>query len=55
MPTDLRQYWNHNTHYYRRILRAVPCGTRSALDVGTGDGLLARDLHEKVPEVTRAR
>jgi ubiquinone/menaquinone biosynthesis C-methylase UbiE len=44
--------WNHNLHYHRLILDAVPSGARTALDVGTGDGLLARDLHRIVPEVT---
>ncbi len=33
--------WNHNIHYYRLILDAVPTGARSALDVGCGNGLLA--------------
>nr|WP_221247411.1 class I SAM-dependent methyltransferase [Gordonia humi] len=31
---------------------AVPAGARSALDVGTGDGLLAGELAQRVPEVT---
>nr|WP_300142588.1 class I SAM-dependent methyltransferase [Propionicimonas sp.] len=44
--------WNHNLHYHRLILAGVPAGARTALDVGTGDGLLARDLHLIVPEVT---
>lgn len=44
--------WNHNLHYHRLILDAVPAGARTALDIGTGDGLLARDLHRLVPEVT---
>ncbi|MFT4110972.1 class I SAM-dependent methyltransferase [Propionicimonas sp.] len=44
--------WNHNLHYHRLVLDAVPAGARTALDVGTGDGLLARDLHRIVPEVT---
>lgn len=51
MPTDLRQYWNHNTNYYRRVVRAVPDEAASALDVGTGDGLPACDLRERVHEV----
>jgi SAM-dependent methyltransferase len=42
-------YWNHNVHYHRVVLAAVPDGCRTALDVGCGDGLLAREL------VTRAR
>lgn len=44
--------WNHNLHYHRLIPDAVPDRARTALDVGTGDGLLARDLHRLVPEVT---
>ena len=43
--------WNHNLHYHRLVLDAVPAGARTALDIGTGDGLLARDLHRIVPEV----
>jgi ubiquinone/menaquinone biosynthesis C-methylase UbiE len=44
--------WNHNIEYHRLVLDAVPAGARTALDVGTGDGLLARDLHQIVPDVT---
>jgi SAM-dependent methyltransferase len=44
--------WNHNIHYHRLILAAVPPGARTALDVGTGNGLLARDLRRVVPHVT---
>lgn len=44
--------WNNNIHYHRRILDAVPPGARSALDVGTGNGLLAADLRERVADVT---
>ena len=43
--------WNHNIHYHPRVLRAVPAGARTALDVGTGDGLLARELRELIPHV----
>ncbi|MDV3126462.1 class I SAM-dependent methyltransferase [Mycobacterium sp. 21AC1] len=46
-----RQRWNHNIHYHRLVLDAVPLNSRSALDVGTGNGLLAADLRRKVPEV----
>lgn len=49
-PAEAR--WNHNLHYHRLILDAVPAGARTALDIGTGDGLLARDLHRIVPAVT---
>lgn len=44
--------WNHNIHYHRLVLEAVPPGARSALDVGTGNGLLAADLRQRVPAVT---
>lgn len=43
--------WNHNIHYHPLILEAVPAHARTALDVGTGDGLLAVDLRERVPHV----
>lgn len=45
-------YWNHNVHYHRAVLDAVPHGCREALDVGCGDGLLARKLAEKAASVT---
>ena len=44
--------WNHNIHYHRRILDVVPDGAQTALDVGTGDGLLASELRNRVPHVT---
>jgi ubiquinone/menaquinone biosynthesis C-methylase UbiE len=44
--------WNHNIHYHRRILDVVPDGAQTALDVGTGDGLLASKLRDRVPHVT---
>jgi SAM-dependent methyltransferase len=37
-----RDYWNHNVHYQRVILEAVPPGCRATIDVGCGDGMLAR-------------
>ena len=43
--------WNHNIHYHPVILNAVPEGARRALDVGCGDGTLARQLRDVVPEV----
>jgi len=52
MPTDLRRYWNSNTHHHRLVLAEVGPGALTALDVGTGDGLLADDLREVIPEVT---
>lgn len=52
MEDELAVRWNHNIHYHRRILDVVPDGARTALDVGTGDGLLAMELRELVPQVT---
>jgi SAM-dependent methyltransferase len=45
-------YWNHNVHYQPVILRAVPAGCGAALEVGCGDGLLARRLAGRCAEVT---
>ncbi|TWV45893.1 class I SAM-dependent methyltransferase [Streptomyces misionensis] len=45
-------YWNHNVHYHRAVLAAVPRGCRTALDVGCGDGLLTRKLAGRAAEVT---
>lgn len=45
-------YWNHNVHYHRVVLDAVPEGCAEALDVGCGDGLLARKLAMKAGSVT---
>ena len=43
--------WNHNIHYQRLVLREIPDDARRALDVGCGEGLLARALRQGVPEV----
>jgi SAM-dependent methyltransferase len=52
VPSSSPGRWNHNIHYHRLILDAVPEGARTALDVGTGNGLLAADLRSRVPSVT---
>lgn len=52
MPNGSAVRWNNNIHYHGLILDAVPAGARTALDVGTGNGLLAADLHRRVPNVT---
>jgi ubiquinone/menaquinone biosynthesis C-methylase UbiE len=45
-------YWNHNVHYQSVILNAVPDGCGAALEVGCGDGMLARRLAGRAAEVT---
>lgn len=43
--------WNHNIHYHPLILAAVPDGCALALDVGCGEGMLARELSRVSPRV----
>ena len=43
--------WNHNIHYHPVVLAAVPPHAERALDVGCGDGMLARKLRRRVPRV----
>lgn len=45
------QRWNHNIHYHQLILESVPPGCQRALDVGCGEGMLARQLTHSVPRV----
>jgi SAM-dependent methyltransferase len=52
VETAADEYWNHNVHYQRVILDAVPAGCRAAVDVGCGDGLLARKLAARCAAVT---
>lgn len=49
--TRLGERWNHNIQYHRLILAAIPPGCQRALDVGCGEGTLARQLARHVPEV----
>jgi len=46
------EYWNHNVHYQRVILGAVPAECGAAVDVGCGDGMLARKLAGRCASVT---
>ena len=50
-PTDLDGHWNHNTAYFDDVIDAMPneCGT--ALDIGCGDGLLARVMAQHAQQV----
>jgi 2-polyprenyl-3-methyl-5-hydroxy-6-metoxy-1,4-benzoquinol methylase len=43
--------WNHNNHYHRLLLRAVPKGCLRALDIGCGRGDLASKLSSVCQEV----
>ena len=52
MSRDREQRWNHNIHFHRLVTDAVPTGATSALDVGTGDGMLAGELRASVSDVT---
>ncbi|WP_189763259.1 class I SAM-dependent methyltransferase [Streptomyces xanthochromogenes] len=45
-------YWNTNVARHPTVLRAVPEGCGAALDVGCGDGLLARRLAGRAKAVT---
>ncbi|WP_254651078.1 bifunctional 2-polyprenyl-6-hydroxyphenol methylase/3-demethylubiquinol 3-O-methyltransferase UbiG [Streptomyces sp. GbtcB7] len=45
-------YWNTNVARHPGILRSVPDGCGDALDVGCGDGLLARKLAGRAKHVT---
>src|SRR5258706_9329043 len=46
-----RERWNHNIHYHRLILDAVPPGCQRVLDVGSGEGMLTRQLARLIPHV----
>jgi SAM-dependent methyltransferase len=51
-PAAVSGGWNHNTHHHPLVLGAVRPGYRSAIDVGCGEGVLARELRELLPDVT---
>ena len=44
--------WNHNLEYERWLLHQVPIPCEHALDVGCGDGWLARRLANRATRVT---
>jgi 2-polyprenyl-3-methyl-5-hydroxy-6-metoxy-1,4-benzoquinol methylase len=44
--------WNHNIHYHPLILDALPRPCPRVLDVGCGEGMLARQLRATASEVT---
>lgn len=48
---DEAQRWNHNIHYHPLVLTALPRHARRAVDLGCGEGTLARELRGLVPEV----
>ena len=52
MEAETGEYWNHNVHYQQVILDAVPDRCGAAVDVGCGDGLLARKLAGRCAAVT---
>ena len=39
--------WNHNIEYHRIVHEALDGDRRRVLDVGAGDGFLARELHQR--------
>ena len=43
----LEKRWNHNIHYHQVLLDALPRHADTVLDVGCGEGTLARELRGK--------
>jgi len=43
-PVSIDAGWNHNIHYHPMILGALGSGRDRVLDVGCGEGILAREL-----------
>src|SRR5512133_2288596 len=48
----MRERWNHNIHYHSVLLDAMPEGCGRALDVGCGEGTLARKLRRSGAHVS---
>ena len=48
---EARERWNHNVHYHRVLLDALPAVCDRVLDVGCGEGTLARKLVTRVASV----
>ena len=46
-PKNVMVQYNHNQHYTDLLLRQVPPGCQNVLDVGCGDGSLARRLSDR--------
>ncbi|MFE9751365.1 class I SAM-dependent methyltransferase [Saccharothrix saharensis] len=46
------KHFDHNAHHHRFLLRQVPPGARTALDLGCGNGLFARRLAARGLAVT---
>jgi 2-polyprenyl-3-methyl-5-hydroxy-6-metoxy-1,4-benzoquinol methylase len=47
-----RPAWNHNLHYHRFLIDAMPAHCERTLDVGCGEGTLARKLRRHAAHVT---
>lgn len=45
------EFWNHNIHYHRLLLEAIPDRAGVVLDVGCGVGMLTQSLRSKAGKV----
>jgi 2-polyprenyl-3-methyl-5-hydroxy-6-metoxy-1,4-benzoquinol methylase len=48
----VKERWNHNIHYHPLVIEALPRWGARALDVGCGEGMLARQLGGRFDHVT---